>query len=49
MIEENCKCAYLRNEHFDFIDHMDRKMNRPYRQWVAKGLENAVNVIVKRS
>jgi hypothetical protein len=35
---ETCDCGHLRSEHFDFIDRIDMRMNRPYRQWVAKGL-----------
>jgi len=38
MTQEICKCGHSRKEHFDFIDRLDKKMNRPYRQWVAKGL-----------
>ena len=36
--KEKCKCGHFMTEHLDFIDHLDKKMNRPYREWVAKGL-----------
>ena len=38
MSEEICECGHLRAEHFDFIDCLDKKKNRPYREYVAKGL-----------
>jgi len=36
--KEKCKCGHFITEHLDFIDYLDKKMNRPYREWVAKGL-----------
>jgi hypothetical protein len=36
--KEKCKCGHLMSEHLDFIDRLDKKMNRSYREWVAKGL-----------
>jgi len=37
-MSEICECGHSRTEHLDIIEHWDKKLNRPYRQWVAKGL-----------
>ena len=36
--KEKCKCGHFITEHLDFIDYLDEKKSRPYREWVAKGL-----------
>ena len=43
MSDEICICGHLRTEHSDVIEHIDRKMNRPYKQWVAC-MHKAVNI-----
>ena len=37
-LSEDCVCGHCRAEHFDFVDRIDSKNNKPYRQWVDKGL-----------
>lgn len=43
MSNEICECGHSRLEHFDFIERLEKQMNRPYRQWVAKGLGKCRN------
>jgi hypothetical protein len=32
-----CKCGHKKVEHLDFIDRLDAKRNRHYREYVAMG------------